>query len=94
MFTGLVEGRGFVDQVRPDGVDDFSAPRADSTLRLTIQVPDDFGPPGTLGESVAINGCYLDDKVVLPTQVQLGPIAVSPSSAPPTNSSTTGTGYQ
>ena len=59
MFTGLVAGRGFVHDVRPEGVDDSSAPRADSTLRLTIQVPDDFGPPGTLGESVAINGCCL-----------------------------------
>ena len=62
MFTGLVAGRGFVHDVRPEGVDDSSAPqvlRRLSTLRLTIQVPDDFGPPGTLGESVAINGCCL-----------------------------------
>jgi riboflavin synthase len=64
MFTGLVAGRGFVHDVRPEGVDDSSAPRADSTLRLTIQVPDDFGPPGTLGESVAINGCCLTAIVI------------------------------
>jgi len=77
MFTGLVAGRGFVHDVRPEGVDDSSARHAEheadsasnspgdatappaATLRLTIRVPDDFGPAGTLGESVAINGCCL-----------------------------------
>jgi riboflavin synthase len=74
MFTGLVAGRGFVHDVRPEGVDDSSAQRAKSgddssiagprnegpaALRLTIQVPDGFGPAGSLGESVAINGCCL-----------------------------------
>jgi riboflavin synthase len=77
MFTGLVAGRGFVHDVRPEGVVDSSARRAEpaagsaanlpgnaiapsaETLRLTIRVPDNFGPAGTLGESVAINGCCL-----------------------------------
>jgi riboflavin synthase len=73
MFTGLVAGRGFVHDVRPEGVEDSSAPRAKSAgdaplagprndpaaLRLTIQVPDGFGPAANLGESVAINGCCL-----------------------------------
>jgi len=77
MFTGLVAGRGFVHDVRPEGVDDSSAQRAKSAadnslggprndgfanaaaLRLTIRVPDGFGPAGSLGESVAINGCCL-----------------------------------
>jgi riboflavin synthase len=49
MFTGLVEGRGFVDQVRPDG----------ATLALTIRAPDGFGSDAQIGESVAINGCCL-----------------------------------
>jgi riboflavin synthase len=65
MFTGLVAGRGLVRDVRPEGVDGFPARQpnslagAASTLRLTIQVPGDFGSPGHLGESVAINGCCL-----------------------------------
>jgi riboflavin synthase len=49
MFTGLVEGRGFVDQVRPEG----------ATLALTIRAPDGFGSDAQIGESVAINGCCL-----------------------------------
>ncbi len=82
MFTGLVAGRGFVHDVRPEGVDDSAARRAEpatdntssvpgtpadpstATLRLTIRVPDDFGPAGTLGESVAINGCCLTAVVI------------------------------
>lgn len=65
MFTGLVAGRGLVEDVRPEGVDGSSAQKANtsaggaSTLRLTIQVPADVGLPGRLGESVAINGCCL-----------------------------------
>ena len=65
MFTGLVAGRGLVQDVRPEGVDGSSAPKsgsstaATSTLRLTITVPAEFGSPGHLGESVAINGCCL-----------------------------------
>jgi riboflavin synthase len=65
MFTGLVAGRGLVHDVRPEGVENSSAPRAKSpgtsaaALRLTLQVPQDFGSPGSLGESVAINGCCL-----------------------------------
>ena len=76
MFTGLVAGRGFVHDVRPEGVDDSSAqrkvangnapdgkrnesPATIAALRLTIQVPDGFGPAGSLGESVAIDGCCL-----------------------------------
>jgi len=65
MFTGLVAGRGFVQDVRPEGVDGSPARQSTSTagdastLRLTIEVPADFGSPGQLGESVAINGCCL-----------------------------------
>jgi riboflavin synthase len=65
MFTGLVAGRGLVQDVRPEGVGGSSAPKSGSsaattaTLRLTIQVPADFGSAGQLGESVAINGCCL-----------------------------------
>jgi riboflavin synthase len=65
MFTGLVAGRGLVHDVRPEGVNGSlarqpnSSAGAASTLRLTIQVPADFGSPGHLGESVAINGCCL-----------------------------------
>lgn len=49
MFTGLVEGRGFVDQVRPDG----------ATLALTIRAPQGFSSDPHIGESVSINGCCL-----------------------------------
>jgi len=65
MFTGLVAGRGLVRDVRPEGVDNSSAqpPKSSNptaaTLRLTLEVPRDFGSPGSLGESVAINGCCL-----------------------------------
>jgi riboflavin synthase len=65
MFTGLVAGRGLVLDVRPEGVDGSSAQKTNSSvsaasaLRLTIRVPADFGSPGHLGESVAINGCCL-----------------------------------
>ncbi len=65
MFTGLVAGRGLVQDVRPEGVGGSPAPKSGSsaqtasTLRLTIQVPGDFGSPGHLGESVALNGCCL-----------------------------------
>jgi riboflavin synthase len=69
MFTGLVAGRGFIHDVRPEG--GMSQPTAlspgtqaspidpSSTLRLIIRVPDDFEIDGQLGESVAINGCCL-----------------------------------
>jgi riboflavin synthase len=65
MFTGLVAGRGLVQDVRPEGVDGSPARQStstagdSSTLRLTIEVPADFGSSGHLGESVAINGCCL-----------------------------------
>jgi riboflavin synthase len=49
MFTGLVEGRGIVDQVRPDG----------ATLALTIRAPQGFSSDPHIGESVSINGCCL-----------------------------------
>ncbi len=65
MFTGLVEGRGIVSDIRSDG----------AAIRLVIGVPDagsDERPQpdesvaldasfdgGQLGESVAINGCCL-----------------------------------
>jgi riboflavin synthase len=70
MFTGLVAGRGLIHDVRPEDVDGSPAQRpgvprdngdraAAATLRLTITVPAVFGTAGTLGESVAINGCCL-----------------------------------
>ncbi len=83
MFTGLVAGRGFLRDVRPERpAENTSAHRASQpatsrvdddarhnaahphedpakTLRLSIEVPADFGPAGHIGESVAINGCCL-----------------------------------
>lgn len=48
MFTGLVEALGKVDELLPE---------PNNSLRLRIAVPSDW--QGTLGESVAINGCCL-----------------------------------
>jgi riboflavin synthase len=61
MFTGLVAGRGVVNDVRPEaaGPDSSALPQADTPIRLTIRVPADFGSEGRLGESVCINGCCL-----------------------------------
>jgi riboflavin synthase len=63
MFTGLVEGRGLVHDVRPDCASqnqtgDPAVGSDSSALRLTIRAPDGF-TNGQLGESVAINGCCL-----------------------------------
>ena len=51
MFTGLVEGQGFVRAAAPAG----------DALRLDIEIPDAMlsGGAGQFGESVAINGCCL-----------------------------------
>ena len=52
MFTGLVEGRGIVSDIRSEG----------AAVRLVIQVPDAFtggGKRDAIGASVAINGCCL-----------------------------------
>lgn len=50
MFTGLVEGRGTVVSVEPDG----------SAVRLVLRVPDPLAADGCrLGDSLAINGCCL-----------------------------------
>ena len=54
MFTGLVEGRGVVSEVRPE----------DSAIRLVVRVPgeivDDTETAGCrVGDSVALNGCCL-----------------------------------
>src|SRR5580704_10176118 len=61
MFTGLVAGRGVVNDVRPDaaGPDSPALPPIDKPIRLTIRVPADFGGAGRVGESVCINGCCL-----------------------------------
>jgi riboflavin synthase len=61
MFTGLVAGRGVVNDVRPDaaGLDSSALPPIDKPIRLTIRVPADFGGAGRLGESVCVNGCCL-----------------------------------
>ncbi len=50
MFTGLVEGTGLVADLQPEG---------DHALRLCIDVSGVFDEPGSLGESVALNGCCL-----------------------------------
>jgi riboflavin synthase len=55
MFTGLVEGRGVVREIRPEG----------AAVRLVVEVPAEMagGAPGErgcrVGDSVAINGCCL-----------------------------------
>jgi len=54
MFTGLVESRGIVAGLEPDG----------SAVRLTVDVPpsmadDETRAPIRIGNSVAINGCCL-----------------------------------
>jgi riboflavin synthase len=55
MFTGIVEGRGIVIELRPE----------EAAIRLAIEVPAHFldessaSAPVRLGESVAINGCCL-----------------------------------
>jgi riboflavin synthase len=61
MFTGLVAGRGVVNDVRPDaaGANSPAPLPADTPIRLTIRVPADFGGNEQLGESVCLNGCCL-----------------------------------
>jgi len=55
MFTGLVEGRGVVTNIRSDG----------AAIDIEIEVPDEMtgdAPPTTpcrIGDSVSINGCCL-----------------------------------
>ena len=55
MFTGLVEGRGIVSEIRSEG----------AAIRLVVAVPDTMArsAPGDqselVGQSVAINGCCL-----------------------------------
>ena len=55
MFTGLVEGRGTIREIRPDG----------AAVRLVVETPaemdgqTDGDTPCRLGDSVAINGCCL-----------------------------------
>jgi riboflavin synthase len=49
MFTGLVEARGTVDALVPEG----------SAVRLRIAVPVDIADGCAIGDSVAINGCCL-----------------------------------
>lgn len=51
MFTGLVEGRGIVTNIRSEG----------AAIRLVIEVPDSFVADAEelMGASVAINGCCL-----------------------------------
>ena len=49
MFTGLVEGRGTIRDIRSDG----------AAIRLVIEVPNELTGDGGVGASVAINGCCL-----------------------------------
>jgi riboflavin synthase len=53
MFTGLVEGRGTIAQLTPDG----------TSLALAVRPPESMVGPATdavrVGDSVAINGCCL-----------------------------------
>jgi pilus assembly protein CpaD len=68
-------------------------------LGLMVASPGDLLPGRTLAAadgkpaSAAVDR-YLDDKVELPAEAQLGPIAPAPGGATPTDSTTTGTGYQ
>jgi riboflavin synthase len=72
MFTGLVEGRGLVHDVRADRAATLAErpvqtagepakPHAPSSppIRLTIEASPEMGSEVRLGESVAINGCCL-----------------------------------
>lgn len=49
MFTGLVEGRGVVKAVLPEG----------DAIRLRIDAGEAIGPHLGIGDSVSINGCCL-----------------------------------
>lgn len=49
MFTGLVEGRGTVTELTPEG----------SAIRLGVQIAEAMGGECHVGDSVAINGCCL-----------------------------------
>ena len=49
MFTGLVEGRGSIQNIQPDG----------SAIRLSVQVPAGIIGGCQIGDSIAINGCCL-----------------------------------
>ena len=49
MFTGLVEGKGTIANIQPEG----------SAIRLTVQVPAAMAGESTIGDSIAINGCCL-----------------------------------
>jgi riboflavin synthase len=49
MFTGLVEGRGCVVGLHPDG----------AAVRLVLEFPAEIAPGISIGESIAINGCCL-----------------------------------
>lgn len=55
MFTGLVEGRGTIREIRADG----------AAVRLVVEAPAEMGgradgdAPCRVGDSVAINGCCL-----------------------------------
>jgi pilus assembly protein CpaD len=68
-------------------------------LGLMVASPGDLAQGRTLAAAdgkpaAAAVGRYLNDKVVLPEEAQLGPIAVSSGGAPPTDSSTAGMGDQ
>ncbi len=49
MFTGLVEGRGRVDEIRSDSASIF----------LVMAVPEEVAEGAAVGDSVALNGCCL-----------------------------------
>jgi riboflavin synthase len=49
MFTGLVEGRGTVFEIRPDGC----------AIRLMIDSPPELAVDCRVGDSIAVNGCCL-----------------------------------
>ena len=50
MFAGIVEGKGIVQAIEPDG----------PAIHLTVEAPADWAAEGlALGDSVAINGCCL-----------------------------------
>ena len=49
MFTGLVEGRGRIEDVRPES----------AAIRLVVAAPVEMAGGVAVGDSVAINGCCL-----------------------------------
>jgi riboflavin synthase len=59
MFTGLVEARGTVAEIVPEG----------SAVRLVVAAPSEIAASCRIGDSVAVNGCCLTAVVVADSHV-------------------------